>query len=96
MHEPAHYGLPSNEGTITLEKRPWTPPAEIEVAGEDERALVHRGGDDWSGRWRGSSRVALNEIQFLKLVDVIMRRWSTRLDNGHECVDLVLAERSER
>jgi dihydroorotase len=45
MHGPAHYGLPPNEGTLTLEKRAWTPPEEIAVAGADERALVHHGGD---------------------------------------------------
>ena len=40
-----HYRLPLNEGTITLERSPWTAPAEIEVEGPDERALVYRGGE---------------------------------------------------
>jgi dihydroorotase len=40
-----HYGLPPNEVTITLEKSPWTAPAVIKVSGEDERALVHHGGE---------------------------------------------------
>jgi dihydroorotase len=45
LNGPAHYGLPPNEGTITLEKKPWTPMAEILVPGPDERALVHHGGE---------------------------------------------------
>jgi dihydroorotase len=40
-----HYGLPPNEGTITLEKREWTVPEEVKVPGPDERALVHHGGE---------------------------------------------------
>jgi dihydroorotase len=48
-HGAAHYGLKPNEGAITLEKRPWTPPAEVKVAGVDERAMIHHGGErlDW-------------------------------------------------
>ena len=45
LNGPAHYGLKPNEGTITLEKKPWTPMEEIPVPGPDERALVHHGGD---------------------------------------------------
>ena len=45
LNGPRHYGLPPNEETITLEKRSWMVPAEIEVAGADERALVHHGGE---------------------------------------------------
>jgi hypothetical protein len=37
-----HYGLPSNDGTITLERREGVP-EEIKVPGPDERALVHHG-----------------------------------------------------
>jgi dihydroorotase len=40
-----HYGLPPNDGTITLEKREWTVPEEVKVPGPDERALVHHGGE---------------------------------------------------
>jgi dihydroorotase len=40
-----HYRLPLNDGTITLERSPWTAPAEIKVEGPDERALVYRGGE---------------------------------------------------
>jgi dihydroorotase len=45
LHGPAHYGLLPNAETITLEKREWTVPEEVKVAGEDERALVYRGGE---------------------------------------------------
>jgi dihydroorotase len=41
----AHYGLPPNEGTITLETREWVPAEEIAVPGPDERALVYHGGE---------------------------------------------------
>jgi dihydroorotase len=40
-----HYGLPPNEGTMTLEKGEWEPPEEIKVPGPDERPLVHHGGE---------------------------------------------------
>jgi dihydroorotase len=46
----AHYGLPPNEDTITLEKSPWTAPEEIRVDGPEERALVYRGGE--TIQWR--------------------------------------------
>jgi len=45
LNGPRHYGLPPNEGTITLEKRPWTVPEEIKVEGPDARALIHHGGE---------------------------------------------------
>jgi dihydroorotase len=45
LNGPKHYRLPANEDTIVLEKSPWTAPTEIKVAGADERALVHRGGE---------------------------------------------------
>jgi dihydroorotase len=45
LNGPAHYRLPPNEGTITLERVSWTAPEEIEVAGPEERALVYRGGE---------------------------------------------------
>ena len=41
----AHYGMKPNQGTITLKKRPWTPPEEVLMPGEDERALIHHGGE---------------------------------------------------
>jgi dihydroorotase len=45
LNGPAHYGLEPNAETITLEKREWTAPEEVTVAGADERALVYRGGE---------------------------------------------------
>jgi hypothetical protein len=33
------------EGSITLEKKAWTPSEEIKVPGPDERTLVHHGGE---------------------------------------------------
>ena len=45
LNGPAHYGLPPNEATITLERRAWTAPEEVRVAGPEERALVYRGGE---------------------------------------------------
>jgi dihydroorotase len=50
LNGPAHYGLPPNQETITLEKSPWTAPEEIPVDGPDERALVYRGGE--TIQWR--------------------------------------------
>jgi hypothetical protein len=37
--------LKPNEGTITLEKKPWTSPEEVLVPGDDEYALIHYGGE---------------------------------------------------
>jgi dihydroorotase len=37
--------MPPNQETITLERSPWTAPAEVKVEGPDERALVYRGGE---------------------------------------------------
>ncbi len=45
LNGPNHYGLPPNQGTITLERSPWTAPQEVKVDGPDERALVYRGGE---------------------------------------------------
>jgi len=45
LNGPKHYRMPPNEDTITLEKASWTAPAEVPVAGPDERALVYRGGE---------------------------------------------------
>ena len=45
LNGPKHYGLPPNEGTITLEKTPWVVPDAIAVDGEEERALIYRGGE---------------------------------------------------
>ena len=45
LHGPAHYRMPPNDGTITLERVSWTAPEEIEVTGPEERALIYRGGE---------------------------------------------------
>ena len=45
LNGPKHYGLPPNEGTITLEKMPWVAPEEVKVPGPDEKALIHHGGE---------------------------------------------------
>lgn len=45
LNGPVHYRLPPNEGTITLERKPWAAPEEIKVSGPEERALVYRGGE---------------------------------------------------
>ena len=45
LNGPAHYGLPANSETITLETAPWNAPEEIRVEGAEEKALVHRGGE---------------------------------------------------
>jgi dihydroorotase len=45
LNGPAHYRLPPNDDTITLEKSPWTAPTEVKVAGPDERTLLYRGGE---------------------------------------------------
>lgn len=47
---PAHYGLPPNDDTITLERSPWTAPEDLLIDGPDERAIVYRGGE--SIPWR--------------------------------------------
>lgn len=45
LNGPAHYRLPPNEGTITLERVSWTAPEEITVEGPEDRALIYRGGE---------------------------------------------------
>ena len=45
LNGPRHYGLPPNDGTITLEKTPWVAPEAIEVEGDEKRALIYRGGE---------------------------------------------------
>ena len=45
LNGPAHYGLPPNEGVITLERASWTAPEEMKIDGPEERALIYRGGE---------------------------------------------------
>src|SRR5262245_30672360 len=59
LNGPRHYGLPPNQETITLEKRPWRVPEEITVDGPDERALVHHGGDTLQWQVVGQAEAVL-------------------------------------
>jgi dihydroorotase len=45
LNGPRHYRLPPNEGTITLERTPWTVPEHVGVAGIEERVSAYRGGE---------------------------------------------------
>ena len=45
LNGPAHYGLPPNEETITLERGTWIAPDEMPIDGPDERAIIYRGGE---------------------------------------------------
>ena len=45
VNGPNHYGLPLNEDTITLEKKPWVAPAAMHVEGPDEMAVIYKGGE---------------------------------------------------
>ena len=45
LNGPKHYGLPANTETIVLERTSWTAPEDVKVAGPDEMALIHRGGE---------------------------------------------------
>jgi dihydroorotase len=45
LNGPRHYGLPPNTDSIVLERTEWTAPEEVKVDGPDERALIHRGGE---------------------------------------------------
>jgi dihydroorotase len=47
LNGPAHYGLPPNPDSITLEAEAWTVPESVAVEGS-ERALIHRGGETMS------------------------------------------------
>jgi dihydroorotase len=46
LNGPKHYRLPPNEERITLERASWTAPDEIRIDGPEERALIHRGGEN--------------------------------------------------
>jgi dihydroorotase len=45
LNGPRHYGLPPNTDMIVLERTNWTAPEQVKVDGSDERALIHRGGE---------------------------------------------------
>jgi dihydroorotase len=53
LNGPAHYGLPVNADTITLERSPWTAPEAIAVAGPDGQVAVYRGGETIAWRVAG-------------------------------------------
>jgi dihydroorotase len=50
LNGPKHYRLPPNEGTIALERSPWTAPEEVAVEGPEGRVLVYHGGETMA--WR--------------------------------------------
>jgi dihydroorotase len=45
LNGPKHYGLKPNQDQISLEKVDWIAPLEILVEGDEERALIYRGGE---------------------------------------------------
>ena len=45
LNGPKHYGLPPNEGTITLERTSWAAPEHIDVGRGEGRVTVYRGGE---------------------------------------------------
>ena len=53
LNGPKHYRLPPNRETITLEQQSWTAPEDVRVDGPEERALIHRGGENIS--WKVTS-----------------------------------------
>ena len=53
LHGPAHYGLPVNVDTITLERADWSAPASVAVEGPEAGVPVYRGGETL--RWRVTS-----------------------------------------
>ena len=59
LYGPAHYRLPPNAETITLERAGWTAPKDIRIEGPEERALVHRGGE--AIPWKVAAQGAASE-----------------------------------
>lgn len=55
LHGPRHYGLPPNEGTVTLERAEWMPPEHVRVEGPEDRLPVYRGGEMLSWRVVGQA-----------------------------------------
>jgi dihydroorotase len=45
LNGPAHYGLPPNEDTITLERAPWTVPDRVEVGAGEGSITPYRAGE---------------------------------------------------
>lgn len=53
LHGPAHYGLPVNADTITLERALWTAPSSVAVEGDEGGVPVYRGGETLAWRVAG-------------------------------------------
>ena len=45
LNGPRHYGLPPNEGTVTLSRSDWQVPLDTAVDGPEARVMSYRGGD---------------------------------------------------
>lgn len=45
LNGPAHYGLPPNDDTITLERAPWTVPERIDIGGGEGSITPYRAGE---------------------------------------------------
>ena len=45
LNGPRHYGLPVNEGTVTLVRQDWEVPADAAVEGPEMRVAAYRGGE---------------------------------------------------
>lgn len=45
LNGPRHYGLPLNDGTVTLARRDWEVPRDLKVEGPDAKVAAYRGGD---------------------------------------------------
>jgi dihydroorotase len=43
LNGPRHYGLPVNEGTVTLSRTDWTAPKDAPVEGPEVRVAAYRG-----------------------------------------------------
>jgi len=54
LNGPRHYGLPPNEGTVTLSRSDWQVPLDAAVDGPDARVMSYRGGDTIS--WQVTGR----------------------------------------
>jgi dihydroorotase len=57
LNGPRHYGLPVNEGTITLTRAEWEAPRDAAVDGPEVRVAAYRGGETiaWRMTGRGGS-----------------------------------------
>ena len=58
LNGPRHYGLPVNEGTVTLARADWEVPSEALVEGPEIRVSAYRGGETLPWRVAGRSITA--------------------------------------